>query len=99
MWKLDAKLKQFSLVGKVPAPGVVNSLQLLTAPKGFVEETTWAKNKLVRTDGGHAEAMGVGPILVVAGIGQEPKLGRWMKVKDGGAKNCSLVFLFPPRTT
>jgi hypothetical protein len=29
--------------------------------------------------------------LLVAGVGQEPRLGRWLKVNTGGAKNCALV--------
>jgi ribosomal RNA-processing protein 9 len=101
MWKLDPKLKQFSLVGKVPAPGVINSLQLLTVAKGFIEGATWA-SELVHSDGlqtRQPKALAVAPFLLVTGVGQETRLGRWIKVKEGGAKNGTLVFLFSPRTT
>jgi len=101
IWKLDPKLKHFSLVGKVPAPGVINSLQLLTVAKGFIKEATWA-GEMVRSGDAlirQPKALAVAPFLLVAGIGQEPKLGRWIKVKEGGAKNGTLVFLFSPRTT
>ena len=37
------------------------------------------------------------PFLVVAGIGKEPRLGRWISVK-GDARNGALVFVFEPRT-
>ncbi|KAJ7653463.1 hypothetical protein B0H14DRAFT_2659483 [Mycena olivaceomarginata] len=33
IWKLDAKLNSFALIGTVPASGVINSLQLLSPPK------------------------------------------------------------------
>ncbi|KAF5348899.1 hypothetical protein D9756_009857 [Leucocoprinus leucothites] len=35
LWKLDPKLKSFSLLGNVSIPGVVNSLQLVSPPKSF----------------------------------------------------------------
>ncbi|KAF5348897.1 hypothetical protein D9756_009855 [Leucocoprinus leucothites] len=35
LWKLDPKLKLFSLLGNVSIPGVVNSLQLVSPPKSF----------------------------------------------------------------
>jgi ribosomal RNA-processing protein 9 len=76
-------------------------LQLLTVAKDFFEEATWA-NALLRSDGElirQPKALAVASFLLVAGIGQEPKLGRWIKVKEGGAKNGTLVFLFSPRTT
>jgi len=37
------------------------------------------------------------PFLVVAGIGKEPRLGRWISVK-GDARNGAMVFAFEPRT-
>lgn len=30
-------------------------------------------------------------VLVVAAIGQEPRTGRWLAVREGGAKNCAIV--------
>ncbi|KAN0094789.1 hypothetical protein V8E55_003076 [Tylopilus felleus] len=38
---IDSKLESFSLVGTVPARGVVNSLQLLPAPEGFLDTASW----------------------------------------------------------
>ncbi|KAF7315331.1 WD-REPEATS-REGION domain-containing protein [Mycena indigotica] len=67
IWKLDAKLKSFELVGTVPAPGVVNSLQFLTPTKDL--EAEWATS-------------GRSPLLVV-GLGKEHRLGRWWNIKDG----------------
>lgn len=37
------------------------------------------------------------PILLVAGLGQEHRLGRWLSIKDG-AVNGSLVVAFSPKT-
>ncbi|TFY80355.1 hypothetical protein EWM64_g3654 [Hericium alpestre] len=92
LWKLDSKLKSFSLVGTVPAPGVVNSLRFVSPPKGALENATWAQ----------PASSGVvpkkSPVLLVAGVGQETRLGRWITVKEGGARNGALVFALHPRT-
>jgi ribosomal RNA-processing protein 9 len=82
IWKIDAKLNSFSLVGKISAPGVVNSLQLLTMPKGFSKTIAW---------GSSASSQAAKELVLVAGLGQEHKLGRWLTVKEGGAVNQGLV--------
>ncbi|KAF4579586.1 pre-rRNA processing protein [Pleurotus pulmonarius] len=107
IWKLDAKLKSFELAGKLSLPGVINSLQLLSPPKGFLSTTSWlaplpppssqpdepttatrpSKNKI-----GLPES-----ILLVAGVGQEHRLGRWLSVKEDSF-NGSFVAVYSPRT-
>ncbi|KAI6145211.1 WD40 repeat-like protein [Pisolithus tinctorius] len=96
IWKLDSKLKSFSLVGAVEVPGVVNSLQLLSVPKGGLGGATWAKNSKTSTDK-TVKITGVESILLVAGIGQEHRLGRWLRVKEG-VSNSTVVMVFSPRT-
>lgn len=93
IWKIDTKLNSFSLIGKIPAPGVVNSLQLL---KGFSKTTAWStsSSQAEPTSKKELEAQ---PFLLVAGLGQEHRLGRWLKIK-GGAVNQTLVVAFSPRT-
>ncbi|KAJ6624697.1 WD40-repeat-containing domain protein [Mycena sp. CBHHK59/15] len=92
IWKLDAKLKSFALVGTVPAPGVVNSLQFLSPPKEFFAEAEWAQPREStakrKIDGG---------ALLVAGLGQEHRLGRWLSLKEG-VVNGAIVVAFSPRT-
>ena len=83
LWKLDQKLKSFSLVGCVNAPGVINSIQLLSVPKGVTY--SW----------GEAEKDSV---LLIAGVGQETRMGRWIIIKGSGSFNGSLSFIFSPRT-
>ncbi|GLB36668.1 putative WD domain, G-beta repeat [Lyophyllum shimeji] len=100
IWKLDSKLKSFSLVGTIPAPGVVNSLQLLSPPIEFFEQSPWVTSS--QHSAGAAEPRpirkgGVQPILLVAGIGQEHRLGRWLTVKEG-VVNGAIVFAFTPGT-
>ncbi|KAJ7171653.1 WD40-repeat-containing domain protein [Mycena crocata] len=92
IWKLDAKLKSFALVGTVPAPGVVNSLQFLAPPKEFFAEAEWA-----RAPESTAKRKVGGGALLVAGLGQEHRLGRWLNLKDG-VVNGALVVAFSPRT-
>lgn len=83
IWKIDTKLNSFSLVGKISAPGVVNSLQLLTMPKGFSQTIAWGSSP--------SSQAAKKEVLLVAGLGQEHRLGRWLTVKDGGAVNQALV--------
>jgi ribosomal RNA-processing protein 9 len=85
IWKIDAKLNSFSLVGKIPAPGVVNSLQLLMAPKGFSKTIAWSSQAA-----SIAEPT-TKAFVLVAGLGQEHRLGRWLKIK--GAVNQTLVVM------
>lgn len=83
LWKLDQKLRSFSLVGCVNAPGVVNSIQLLSVPKGVTY--SWGETNK-------------DSVLLVAGVGQETRMGRWIVVKGSSSFNGSLSFILPPRT-
>jgi len=105
IWKLDSKLNSFSLIGKIPAPGVVNSLQLLTPPKGFSNTIAWGSSSSRAafsiqepTSQITKKESEVRPFLLVAGLGQEHRLGRWLKIKEGGAVNEAMVVAFSPRT-
>lgn len=92
-WKLDQKLRSFSLVGSIPAPGVVNSLQLLVLPKGALDNASWReKEQLPPTKSS------VQPALLVVGLGQEHRLGRWLSVKGEGVTNATTVHIIYPRT-
>lgn len=83
LWKLDQKLKTFSLVGCASTPGVVNSIQLLSVPKDVTY--SWGETKK-------------DSLLLVAGVGQETRMGRWIVMKGSGSFNGSLSFIFSPRT-
>jgi ribosomal RNA-processing protein 9 len=110
IWKLDSKLKSFSLVGSIPASGVVNSLQLISPTKEFLENAPWATPTPI-TVADHSVSLvpeatnvlvkrkttGGSPLLLVAGLGQEHRLGRWLTVKDG-VVNGALVVALSPRT-
>lgn len=99
IWKIDAKLNSFSLVGKISAPGVVNSLQLLTMPKGFLKTIAWGSSlsqAAEPTSQATKKELAAQPFLLVAGLGQEHKLGRWLTVKEGGAVNQAVVIVFSP---
>ncbi|KAI0061168.1 WD40 repeat-like protein [Artomyces pyxidatus] len=98
LWKIDPKLRSFSLVGTVSAPGVINSLQLISPPKGSLDGVSWAQD---RPQGEHARPVAAVTsiktplVLLVAGVGQETRLGRWVTVKDG-VRNGALVFALHP---
>jgi ribosomal RNA-processing protein 9 len=104
LWALAPTLKSFSYVCSVTAAGVVNSLQLLAVPHGNVNSTAWQKQSHEdqmddeEDVGGNAgdqvapskRAKMPADVLLVASVAREPRLGRWIKVKNG-AKNGTLV--------
>ncbi|OBZ66467.1 U3 small nucleolar RNA-interacting protein 2 [Grifola frondosa] len=105
LWKLDSKLKSFSLIGTVSAPGVVNSLQFITPSKHFFDEAQWASGPMSGTDipNGTGTAKGssrtkASAVLMVAGVGQEIRFGRWVHKKEGGILNGALLVALHPRT-
>ena len=95
MWKLDAKLKSFSLVSTIHAVGVINSLQLVSTPKGWEDAAQWSQRKPPEQP---RKKTAPPTVLVVAGVGQETRLGRWITVKGDGARNQTFVFALHPRT-
>ncbi|RDX44612.1 WD40 repeat-like protein [Lentinus brumalis] len=89
LWKLDARLRSFSLVGTFSAAGVVNSLQFVTPPAEFFAAAGWAAGGTAAAKGGAA------PTLLVAGVGRELRAGRWIEAKG---ENGAVVFALRPRT-
>lgn len=41
LWKLNDQNRSFSLLATVPAPGVINSLQMISPPIGALDEARW----------------------------------------------------------
>lgn len=108
LWKLDAKLRSFALIGTVSAPGVVNSLQFITPPKGSLEQASWASptqssegdassNPSYDTQGRSKSSSEA--VMLVAGIGKETRFGRWIQKKGEGIVNGAFAFLLLPRTS
>ena len=85
----------------IPVLGVINSLQVVSPPKGSLTDASWAwrraEDDAPRVASGPSMKKS-GPVLLVAGVGQEPRLGRWVTVKGDGARNCALVMALHPRT-
>ncbi|KAJ7725122.1 hypothetical protein B0H14DRAFT_3169692 [Mycena olivaceomarginata] len=71
---------------------VINSLQLLSPPKEFFSDAQW-----MSTPESTAKRKNSGTVLLVAGLGQEHRLGRWLNLKDG-VVNGALVVALSPRT-
>lgn len=96
LWGLDPKLRSFqALPFSISVPGIINSLQLVSLPHTHnpLLDATWLRprqiNETPQMNAGELEGELVA--LLVAGVGQEPRLGRWLTVNTGGAKNCALV--------
>lgn len=96
LWALDASLRSFRLLQTLSVPGVVNSIQILSVPAASVDSSTWKESDTASDSGagvngrygngvsGHtAGEKDSGEILLVAAVAQEPRLGRWMTVKEG----------------
>ncbi|GAA5925462.1 ribosomal RNA-processing protein RRP9 [Sporobolomyces koalae] len=91
LWKIDERIRSFSLLTTIAAPGFVNSLQLIAPSLRPTKE-----NHLPRLDGKKQEQdahKGSKNLVVVAGVAKEPRLGRWMRFKDG--KEGALVAVIP----
>lgn len=99
LWKLDPKLKSFSLLGTLSAAGVVNSLQIISVPKDSLPQTSWVFPKRDENDiASKRTPSKVNTLLLVAGMGQEHRLGRWMKLKGDDTVNGTMVVALHPRT-
>ncbi|CAL1709492.1 unnamed protein product [Somion occarium] len=112
LWKVDSKMRSFSLVGSIPALGVVNSIQILTAPRDKIEHFPWVSStsqdpkdgpNAAPVINGHAPAASSSSsskksLLLVAGVGQETKFGRWVEKRGEGVLNGALVVAVHPRT-
>jgi len=108
LWKLDAGLRSFALLRTLSAPGFVNSLQLIRPPPGSLEGMTWLRDpeavpSVPAADAPLGHINGDDQIrrkifsrrqdiLLVAGIGQEPRLGRWLQLKGNDVRNGAVVF-------
>lgn len=108
------------LLTTLSAPGIINSLQLLTVPAQTASAYAWASATADKSKSQHI-VDGDGPLttqpphptpasksrtnpdlkaqpslLVVAALGREPRLGRWLALKGiDGAANAARVFLVP----
>ncbi|KAJ3491999.1 hypothetical protein NLI96_g303 [Meripilus lineatus] len=110
LWKVDSKLRSFTLVGSISAPGVVNTLQLFSLPRDVVQNLSWAssasglESSMPQVNGksgvpGSGSTAGQKSIVLVAGVGQETKFGRWVTRKGEGVLNGALITVFHPRTS
>lgn len=78
LWRLDDRLRSFAPLATIAAPGYVNSLQLL-APS--LRPATTHSGKRGSEDARKEKEEQ--SLMVVAGVAKEPRLGRWMRLKEG----------------
>ena len=100
LWKLDSKLKSFSLAGTIPALGVVNSLQFVSPSKEFFSHAPWTacEDSASPTPTNVKGKSDASTVLLIAGVGQEMRAGRWVCQKGEGTINGAVVFALHPRT-
>ncbi|KIO16563.1 hypothetical protein M407DRAFT_33785 [Tulasnella calospora MUT 4182] len=119
LWKLNDQNRSFSPLATIPAPGVINSLQMISPPTGTLDEARWVSQSpklsaepedqdLDSDDSIPVPHPGVilGKLakhtsrrhcVMIAGIGQEPRLGRWLRIagEGTGSRNGVLVVAVP----
>jgi len=91
LWKIDERIRSFSLLTTIAAPGFVNSLQLIAPSLRPTKET-----QVPRMDGRKKDKSTEKEsknLVVVAGVAKEPRLGRWMRFKDG--KEGAIIAVIP----
>jgi len=103
LWALDPGLRSFSPASthSIPVAGVVNALQILSLSATSVDSTTWQSSpKEIPAPIVPDEDTEPAPptrarreILLVAAVGQEPRLGRWMRIKDGVRNGAAIAHL------
>ncbi|KAF8513738.1 WD40 repeat-like protein [Hysterangium stoloniferum] len=94
LWKLDPSLRSFARLGLLPVPGLINSLQLTLIPKEWTCDDAWPRPREPQPEPllNVKSRSGSEGVLLVAAIGQEPRLGRWTKLKGDGVVNSAVIF-------
>jgi ribosomal RNA-processing protein 9 len=81
-------------VASIPINGFVNSMQFISVPSGTVQSSSWSTTVAEGTeDSADSRGKVAGDkqdLLLVAAVSQEPRLGRWMRLKEG-VKNGALI--------
>jgi ribosomal RNA-processing protein 9 len=101
LWKVERTLRSFSLLGEIAAPGVVNTLQLVRPPAGSGVGEEWAAAPDTDADAHPVNGVnGTGkpkpPVVLVAALAREPRLGRWLVLKEG-VQNRAMVAVLSVR--
>lgn len=76
LWKIDERVRSFSLLTTIPAPGYINSLQLISPSLRSSEPQS-------QRQANGKEAKPTKSLVVIAAVAKEPRLGRWMRIKGG----------------
>jgi ribosomal RNA-processing protein 9 len=102
VWSIAPTLKSFSLLFTIPAKGFVNSLEIIAPPASQVDFTHWRASRTPADDEDvkqvkAATAREATTLLVVGAVSQEPRLGRWMTLKEGVRNGVVLAHLVNKR--
>ncbi|KAJ1970267.1 pre-rRNA processing protein [Dimargaris xerosporica] len=97
IWKLDDAVRRFDLLTTVPMCGFINSLTFVEKNISEMSESAPATPSPLATPAQAIQVLLNHPArhLLLAGVSQEPKLGRWMRMPT--AKNCLKIVPLPAR--
>ncbi|BGP16566.1 hypothetical protein JCM10213_000522 [Rhodosporidiobolus nylandii] len=98
LWKIDERMRHFSALTTIAAPGFVNSLQLTAPSLRPTKETHLPPSVINGKKGQKAQqeeerAKQQKALVVVAAVSKEPRFGRWMRFKE--AKDGAVVAVIP----
>lgn len=101
LWQLHKSLKSFSPLSSVPAKGFVNALQFARPLASLVDTSRWrlpptpsptaSPEDKIGSSYAKAVAKEEKALVLVATLSKEPRMGRWMTLKEGGVKNGVLM--------
>ncbi|KAK4691331.1 ribosomal RNA-processing protein 9, partial [Phenoliferia sp. Uapishka_3] len=75
LWAIDSRIRSFTALTTIPAIGYINSLQLISPSLRSSEpQSQRAKSGSAKEEKS---------LVVVAACSKEPRLGRWMRIKEG----------------
>jgi hypothetical protein len=89
----ESQLSTFSLLSTIPCAGVINSLQFVTPEENFWAGADWAFSEIRQLSAADSNSLtnvngtskkrnpDARPLLLIAGVGQEHRFGRWVSVK------------------
>ncbi|ORY21246.1 WD40-repeat-containing domain protein [Naematelia encephala] len=86
LWALDPSFRSFkpASVHEIHVAGFVNALEILSVPSTSMDSSSWTQSSVSDApEDTEGSAKSKTEILLVAAVSQEPRLGRWMRIKDG----------------
>jgi ribosomal RNA-processing protein 9 len=77
----------------IEIPGFINALHFLSLPSSSNDSTSWDGTPKATETESEEKFEEKQKLVLVAAVAQEPRLGRWIRLKDGVRNGAFLVHL------